>query len=128
MSKLILIEDFAPKDEYELDEIVQNDSGLSIKFNGVDHSIIVNYEYKWIWFSSSDESDRWRTLSDYFSKEPHKDTELFYVVEESELKRWIINEKNGIWNDDELEHHVFVTINDVIEVVSLSRPCVEIVS
>ena len=128
MSKLILIEDFAPKDEYELDEIVQNDSGLSIKFNGVDYSIIVNYEHKWIWFSSSDESDRWRTLSDYFSKEPHKDTELFYVVEESELKRWIINEKNGIWNDDELEHHVFVTINDVIEVVSLSRPCVEIVS
>lgn len=127
MSKLILIDDFAPKDEYELDEIVQNDRGLTIKFNGVIHRIIVNYEHKWIWFSSSDEADRWRTLSDYFSKEPHKDTELFYVDRESDLKRWIVNEKYGVWNYDELEHHVFVTINDVIEVVSRSRPCVQII-
>ena len=45
MSKLILIDDFVPKDEYELDEIVQNDRGLTIKFNGVIHRIIAGIPY-----------------------------------------------------------------------------------
>ena len=127
MSAVFLIENFAPIDEYELDEIVQNEKGLTIKFNGLSHIIIVEYEYKWIWFSSSDESDRWRTTDGYFPDKVHKKNELFFVLQESKLKKWIMNEKYGTWNEDELEHHMFVTVNDIIEVISLARPNVIVV-
>ena len=41
MSDLICIEDFVPKDQYELDEILQNENGLSMRFSGEYRTIVI---------------------------------------------------------------------------------------
>ena len=104
MSDLICIEDFVPKDQYELDEILQNENGLSMRFSGEYRTIVIEYGYRWIWYSSSDEADRWKTFRKYFGDRNCVETGLFYILNNSKLKKWIIDEKYGVWNEDKLEH------------------------
>lgn len=126
MSDLICIEDFVPKDQYELDEILQNENGLSMRFSGEYRTIVIEYGYRWIWYSSSDEADRWKTFRKYFGDRNCVETGLFYILNNSKLKKWIIDEKYGVWNEDKLEHQIYVALNDIIEIIATDRPKVSI--
>ena len=127
MSDLICIEDFVPKDQYELDEILQNENGLSMRFSGEYRTIVIEYGYRWIWYSSSDEADRWKTFRKYFGDRNCVETGLFYILNNSKLKKWIIDEKYGVWNEDKLEHQIYVALNDIIEIIATDRPKVSII-
>ncbi len=127
MSDLICIEDFVPKDQYELDEILQNENGLSMRFSGEYRTIVIEYGYRWIWYSSSDEADRWKTFRKYFGDRNCVETGLFYILNNSKLKKWIIDEKYGVWNEDKLEHQIYVALNDIIEIIATDRPKASII-
>lgn len=127
MSDLICIEDFVPKDQYELDEILQNENGLSMRFSGEYRTIVIEYGYRWIWYSSSDEADRWKTFRKYFGDRNCVETGLFYILNNSKLKKWIIDEKYGVWSEDKLEHQIYVALNDIIEIIATDRPKVSII-
>jgi hypothetical protein len=48
----------------------------------------------------------------------------FYLVEDSDYVRWFVVQSHGIQRAESLRHITIVTIDDVIDVISLSLPSV----
>jgi hypothetical protein len=48
----------------------------------------------------------------------------FYVVENSDYVRWLVEQSHGIQKPQSLTHFTIVTIDDIIDVVTLASPSV----
>lgn len=44
----------------------------------------------------------------------------------SEYKKWYIDESFAVRNDNEFEHHSYVTANDIVDILALCDPKVEV--
>lgn len=117
-----------PDGEYELISLQQNWDNVKLVFDDEKYNVEVIYNEEILAFRSCDEGDRWNTidkvLGDY-GKEFLKGW-LFYKVENSDFKKWFVNETLGVRKESEFEHHVFVTANDVVDVLALKEPMVKI--
>jgi hypothetical protein len=50
----------------------------------------------------------------------------FYLVEKSEYVSWFVNQSHGIQLAQSLKHVTIITIDDVIDVISLSLPSLSV--
>jgi len=117
-----------PEGRYELIELTQTFDGLKLVFDDGKSSITVEYKDELLAFRSCDESDRWRTISDVLATHekgflPYK---LMFKVENSDFKKWFVRECFGIREMDEFEHHCFVTPNDIVDVLAVHEPEIQI--
>lgn len=111
-----------PEDEYELESIIQEEGILVLRFISEKHKLTVDYQYGWIIYRSSDEGDRLKTQQEYFCGKKNYAKELMYSVADSEFIEWIIKEDYGMYEKGEVLHHMFVAVNDIVDVLARSMP------
>lgn len=125
----IWMPDIIPVGDYELTELCQNRNGLKLIFDNELIRVKVTYEAEILAFRSCDEGDRWRTIDsvlginggDFFKGR------LLFKVDNSEFKNWFIQENFAMREECEFEHHAFITANDVIDVLALHEPQINVV-
>ncbi|MBD5101364.1 MAG: hypothetical protein HDT27_01460 [Subdoligranulum sp.] len=119
-----------PSSCYELLSICEDINGLKIIFCDEIRHIKITYSTQYLAYRCCDEADRWKRISevlfengnDYFKKN------LVSIVENSELKKWFMSETSFCYKDQQVQHHSFVTRNDVIDVLAVGFPLVEVES
>lgn len=119
--------DIIQPNDYELKELIQNRNGAKLSFSSDKGEVVFEFFEGLISIRSCDESDRWKTIDSVLRERGPEflKSGLMYRVENSEYKRWFIEETYSTWTDDELEHYVFVTANDVVDVLALGAPTVK---
>lgn len=109
------------EDSIEIDLIFDNDRTLQFTFpNGA-----LSYRY-------ADEGDRLEMLA-YLSKNHQNESfkkmySIYYptfLIEDSDYLKWFYEESENSYNDDEVTHYIFLTSNDVIDVLSTYPPKVK---
>lgn len=117
-----------PEGKYELISLHQDWDGLKLIFDDEIHRVVVMYTEGFLAVRSCDEGDRWKTVDavlaenggEFFKKK------LFFKVYNSEYKKWYIDESFAVRNDNEFEHHSYVTANDIVDILALCDPKVEV--
>ena len=109
-----------PKGKYELISLEQNWNEVKLIFDDEKTKIEVIYKEEILAFRSCDESDRWKTIDTILAEKGGDffKNKLLFKVENSEFKQWYIQENFNIRNETEFEHHVFVAMNDIIDVLA----------
>ena len=51
----------------------------------------------------------------------------FYVVEDSDYLRWLVEQSHGIQETQKLTHFAIITIDDIIDVITLELPSVSVI-
>jgi len=122
------IPDHLQSDDYELREITQTKDSVQICFVGDRLLVTVIYEAEFLCMRSSDESDRWKTVDAVLHQKGGTFFKcwLTYKVYHSNFIKWFNEENYGAYSPDEVMHCAFVTPNDIVEVLSLSEPKVEV--
>ncbi len=117
-----------PKGKYELISLEQNWNEVKLIFDDEKTKIEVIYKEEILAFRSCDESDRWKTIDTILAEKGGDffKNKLLFKVENSEFKQWYIQENFNIRNETEFEHHVFVAMNDIIDVLALHEPIIQI--
>lgn len=113
-----------------LQSLIDNKSGLTLLFETEDDKTIsINFDSGVLSYRNTDEGDLYQTLcdldekygSDFCSK-----WSLFKVRNSSYLK-WFKREGCGKWDyRDDVEHYVFMTSDDVVEVLSNYSPSISV--
>jgi len=108
---------FDIKKKVFLDALVDDYSGLSLyfSFNDATEKFKIFFD-SYISFRNSDESERFNSLAK-MDKNVY-----FFEAYHSEYIEWITNESQGIRSSENLKHFIFITDNDIIEVLSLHKP------
>ncbi len=63
----------------------------------------------------------WEFLNDHYGVD-YYDRWPFFKVKGSEYLNWFIKQSSGIYDPEEVEHYVFKTPNDIVEVLSTFEP------
>lgn len=121
-------EQSVPSGRYELLRVCEDKNGLELLFCDERKHIRVTYPSQYLAYRCCDEADRWKGLSevllengeDYFRKN------LISVVGPSELKKWFMRETSFGYREEQIQHHAFVTQNDVVDVLALGLPLVAV--
>ncbi len=117
-----------PKGKYELISLEQNWNAVKLIFDDEKTKVEVTYKEEILAFRSCDESDRWKTIDTVLAEKGRYffRNKLLFKVENSEFKQWYIQENFNTRNEAEFEHHVFVAMNDIIDVLALHEPVIKI--
>lgn len=118
------------KSQYELISLQQDWNGVKIIFDDEKIQIEVTYGEELLAFRSCDEGDRWKTIDNvlYENGKNFFRGQLFFKVENSEFKNWYMQENFDIIKEMEFEHHVFITANNIIDVLSLKEPKIKVLN
>lgn len=114
-------------EKVDLPNLCFDKNGLRLEMVGVDHyeRIIFQYEST-LSFRLTDEGRRLRLLS-YLNDNYGKDflgKWSFFKIMDSPYVRWLNEETYGIYEQYEVEHHAFLTTNEVVEVISATMPII----
>lgn len=120
--------DDIPAERYELFEIQLNENGLTIILGSENIKLEIMYKETYLMFRCSDEGYRWKTVDAILNKEGGGffKTNFFFKVENSEYKKWFINENFETWTETEFEHHAYVTDNDIVDVLARCEPVINV--
>ncbi len=104
-----------------LDALVDDYLGLAMYFTSEEgDNIKVSFE-TYISYRNCDESERFLFIGEnFFHNNNH-----FYKSETTDYIDWIIKESQDIRKDDKIVHYIFITPNDIVEVLSLEEPKIE---
>ena len=119
-----------PKGEYEIMKIVQDIDGTRIEMEDDVNTIQVIYGFV-LGIRIFDEGTRLKTIME--TQHKHSDRGFFvnwpfYKVEDSELKKWIVEESYKIYEHHECMHIAIVTPNDVVDILSTYEPTIIVTS
>ncbi|MBB4823292.1 hypothetical protein HNO89_000512 [Sporosarcina luteola] len=110
------------------DALIDNKEGITLEFSDEDHKkkIFVTFEHGVLSYRNTDEGSLLKRL-DYLDQQYgtnfYSECTLF-KVEDSDYMDWFLDESLGIYERSQLEHYVFLTLNDVIEILTTYPPCV----
>ena len=115
-----------PEGKYELIKLEQNFDGVYIILDDEINRIAISFEPGVLAIRTSDEGDRWRTISevvsrnsgDYFVGKP------IYVVRNSEFRHWY--DKESFSTKGNYTHYAIITGNDVVDILAMVEPKVEV--
>lgn len=101
--------------------------GLKIVFCDETKHVKTTYPTQSLAYRCCDEADRWKCLSKILLEngENYFRENLFSIVEHSDFKKWFLKESSFCYKEEQIQHHAFVTQNDVIEVLAVDYPTVE---
>jgi len=116
-----------PKRIY-LQSLIDNKNGLTLLFETEDDKTIAfNFESGVLSYRNTDEGDLYQTLRDLdkeYGGEFYSNWSLFKVKNSSYLN-WFKKEGCGKWDyQDDVKHYVFMTSDDVVEVLSNYLPLI----
>lgn len=96
--------------------------GFRIVVRGDNNSL---YKFKfenYLAYRNADEGARLKSLQLF----PTNSREwCLFKSYQSDFIEWIVTESNGIYTIDQITHYIFMTPNDVIEILSLDEPEIE---
>lgn len=117
-----------PEGKYELISLCQDWDGLKLVFDDEIYKVEVIYTEGFLTVRSCDEGDRWKTIDAVLAEKGGKffKNKLFFKVYNSEYKKWYTEESFSVRKDQEFEHHAYVTANDIVDVLALCDPKVEV--
>jgi hypothetical protein len=91
--------------------------------------LIVTFDRRILSYRNTDEGSLLEMLyyleqnygRDFYSKRS------LFEIENSEYIKWFLKESSGIYTKEEVKHYVFLTSDDVIEILSTCAPTVKII-
>lgn len=111
-----------------LDTFVDDNEGIVMTFSDEkdEKKILIQFDGMVLTYRNTDEGSLLKTLDfldqhyghDFYSSWP------LFKVKNSEYLNWFLKESSGIYELGEIEHYVFITPNDVVEVLSTYAPSV----
>ena len=107
-------------------EIIDNKDGLTIKLSSESNNknLIVKFD-KAIGYRNFDEGDRLFTLDNHPEIcVPHS----FFMSRNSELINWLRKESNEMYCNTNVICYLFATPDDIIEVLSLHKPVIDLIN
>jgi hypothetical protein len=113
-------------DKIYLDNLTDNKDGLVLNFSNEDgdKTIKIIFEDSVMSYRNNDESYMLRTInyvSEVYGSSFMKKNSIF-IVENSPYIEWFNSESYDIYKDYDLRHFVFMTPNDIVEVISTYPP------
>jgi hypothetical protein len=112
----------APPEIYDLEEMCERSGVLKVclvrQAGPALHIVFSDH----LGFRKAGESDALLTLNAIGTSS--QAGRSFYLVEESDYIRWFVQQGCGVQQAESLSHITIVTIDDVIDVISLSLPSV----
>ncbi|ASS89275.1 hypothetical protein ACTHHL_06005 [Aeribacillus composti] len=112
------------------DMLLDGKDGVILEFsdeNG-EKKVVVNFKEGVLSYRNTDEGSLLETLNyldQYYGTDFYSDWSLF-KVKNSEYLKWFHKESCGIYESREVEHYVFLTSNDVIEILSIYPPSITV--
>lgn len=108
------------------DSLTDNEDGLIMEFSdsNLEKKVIVQFEEGVLSYRNTDEGSlvkTWSELDRQHRESLYGDWTLFKVKNSGYLK-WFLEESMGIYKHEKVEHYVFATPDDVIEVLSAYPP------
>jgi hypothetical protein len=94
---------------------------LLLKGSGNSKTLRISFEFV-LGYRNFNESERLKTLNSI--PELGKNWSLF-IIKNSAFINWLIDESYNKYSEEELNHFVIATPDDVVEVISLNEPQVE---
>lgn len=112
------------------DKLIDDDNGITIKFsNEYDtKNIIVAFDGNVLSYRNTDEGSLLKKidfLDDRYGTKFYSEWSLF-KAKGTDYINWFLEESSGIYKAEEVQHYIFVTPHDVIEVLSKDPPNVKI--
>ncbi len=128
MNDIITVKNDIPIGNYELESLVQKNGSLLLTFLSDQYKVSINYGYQYIMYRGSDEGDRLRSINHYLEekKEGYFKGKLMFMVTNSDFIEWVKNETYGMYENNEMHHYMFVTSEDIIEVVARGFPTITV--
>ena len=113
-----------------LDSFVDDNEGIAMTFSSQDGEkrILVQFEGFVLSYRNTDEGSllkTWKLLGYHYGDGFYSRWSLFQV-KNSEYLNWFLKESCGVYEPGEVLHYVFVTPNDVVEVLSTFVPSVTV--
>lgn len=117
-------------DKIFLEKLIDDKKGLTIEFNDELETteIIVNFENSVVSYRNSDEGKRLNTL-EFLNEKYGKifySNWSFFKVNNSLYLKWLNDETYDMYTDYNIEHYVFLTSNDIVDVLSSYPPKIRI--
>jgi hypothetical protein len=110
----------SPPELYDLEEVCERSGVLEVRLVGQQERRLHVTFPDHLGFRKAGESDALVTLAAISATS--QAGRSFYLVEESDYIRWFVDQSHGIRRPESLMHITIVTIDDVIDVISLSLP------
>ncbi|HHY71641.1 MAG TPA: hypothetical protein GX497_00130 [Bacillus bacterium] len=112
------------------DTFIDNKEGIILEFSDEkDKSkIVVKFEEGVLSYRNTDEGSLLKKLNyldQQYGTDFYSEWTLF-KVKNSEYIKWFLEESSGIYEPNQLEHYVFLTPNDVIEILTTYTPSIVI--
>lgn len=102
-----------------------DENGILIRLRDLSTNSSVDLRYESVFsFRNTDEGRRLKllnTLSKNYGDSFYKEWSIF-KVEFSEYTKWLNEETYGMYENYEIEHHVYITSNDILEIVTAHEP------
>jgi hypothetical protein len=112
------------------DMFLDGKDGVILEFSdeNCERKVVVNFEGGVLSYRNTDEGSLLETLNyldQHYGTDFYSNWSLF-KVKNSEYLNWFHKESCGIYESEEVEHYVFLTPNDVIEILSISPPSITV--
>jgi|UPI0007C5D92F hypothetical protein len=112
------------------DTFIDNKESIVLEFSDEKDKkkIIVKFEEGVLSYRNTDEGSLLRKLNyldQQYGTDFYSEWTLFKVIN-SEYINWFLDESSGIYEPNQLKHYVFLTPNDVIEILTTYTPSVVI--
>jgi hypothetical protein len=112
----------APPKLYDLEEMCERSGVLEVRLVRQEKDRLHITFSDHLGFRKAGESDALVTLDAIAATS--QAGRSFYLVEDSDYVRWFVGQSHGIQRAESLRHITIVTIDDVIDVISLSLPSI----
>lgn len=123
MSRYVpILQQYAPVKLYDLEELSERAGVLELQLLDETQRLLRMSFSEHLAFRKAGESDALVTL-DAIAATSHAGRS-FYLVEDSEYLRWFVEQSHGIRQSESLVHITVVTIDDVIDVLTLEMPSI----
>jgi hypothetical protein len=117
-------------DKMYLERLIDDKNGVSLELKSEYESvtIMVSFEDSVVSYRNSDEGRRLRTI-EFLDKEYGKDFYSkwsLFKVDNSLYVKWINQETYNMYADYNIEHYVFLTANDIVDILSTYAPNINV--
>jgi hypothetical protein len=117
-------QEFANSGLYDLEELCERSGVLEIRLcllNSVSNRLVISFSSH-LGFRKAGESEGLVALDAIATtSSPGRS---FYVVEDSDYVRWLVEQSHGIQKPELLTQYTIVTVDDIIDVIALDPPSV----
>ncbi|WP_070121269.1 hypothetical protein [Bacillus marinisedimentorum] len=112
------------------DTFIDNKEGIILEFSDENDKkkILVKFDEGVLSYRNTDEGSLLKKLNyldQQYGTDFYSEWTLF-KVKNSEYIKWFLEESSGIYEPNQLEHYVFLTPNDVIEILTTYTPSIVI--